>query len=220
MESEPLRTEPGTARDPDGGVTVATPRRRWPGLAVGVGQNLMTVRDRVQWGPIFAGAVIGFVLLLVLTLLGLGIGASAFEPDTDVSDWDTWAGVWGGLSVVVAFFGGGWIAARSAAVGGSFAALLNGLLAGAALLVALLLLTTVGLTNVVGFLGGNLANIADYVNDVADGTATPAERQEAFDAIRDGAWGTLVTVIAALVAAALGGVVGRYERHELVEGTG
>jgi len=197
---------------------IAVPRVASVGTAVGA--NVVNVRDRVQWGPILAGAVAGLATLLVLTVLGLAIGASAFDPDTDLSDWGTWAGVWGGLSALVAFLAGGWIAARTAAVGGSFAGLMNGLIAGATMLLALIILTATGVTNLVGFLGGNLATVADYAANVAQGQATAADAQAAFDNVRDAAWGMLVTIVVALAAAALGGLLGHYERHELIEGTG
>jgi hypothetical protein len=198
---------------------VVTARRAVPTETV-VGTNVVTARDRVQWGPIIAGAVSGLTMMLMLTVLGLAIGASAFEPDTNLSDWDTWAGVWGGLSAVIAFFVGGWVAARTAAVGGSFAGLMNGLMAGATILLVLALLTATGLTNLIGFLGGNLATMADYAVDVAQGETAAADAQAAFDNVRDAAWGTLATLVLALAAAGVGGVLGHYERRELIEGTG
>src|SRR5205823_2414784 len=137
------------------------------------------------------------VALLVLTLLGLAIGASAFDPDRDLSDWNTWAGIWGGLSVLIAFFLAGLVAAQSAAVEGAFAGMANGLLAGATMRAALVVLASVGLTNLVGFLGANLANVARYACDVAQGNAAATDRRAAFDVVRDGAWGTLVTVVVA-----------------------
>ena len=219
MEPTDVSSRANIPDDPTVADVVVT-RRVAGEAAIGVGQNVLPVRNRVQWGPIAAGAVFGLVALLVLTVLGLAIGASAFEPDTDLGDWDTWAGVWGGLSVLAAFLVGGWIAGKTAAVEGSFAALMNGLLAGAAMLLALIVLTATGLTNLVGFLGGNLADIADYAADVAQGEATTPEARAAFDDVRDAAWGTLVTLVVALAAAALGGVLGRHERFDLIEGTG
>src|SRR5688572_20952271 len=94
--------------------------------------NVLPVRNRVQWGPILAGTITALLLMLLLSVLGLAIGASAFEPGTDASDWGTGAGIWGGISAIIALFGGGWVAARTAAVGGTFAGLMNGLMAGAA----------------------------------------------------------------------------------------
>jgi len=166
-----------------------------------------------------AAGVSGLIVLLILTVLGLAVGASAFDPDTDLSDWDTWAGVWGGLSALIAFLVASWVAARTAAVDGWFAGLMNGFMAGAAMLLVLIVLTT-GLTNLLGFLGENLADISNYPVDLAQGESAAADAQAAFDNVRDAAWGTLVTLALAMAAARLGGVLGHYERHELIEGTG
>jgi hypothetical protein len=154
---------------------------------VRVGENLMTVRDRVQWGPIAAGTITSLVTLLVLTVLGLAIGASAFEPGTDASDWGTAAGIWGGTSAIAAFFLGGWVAARTAAVGGRFAGMMNGLMAGAATLLLLLWLTTTGVTNFLGFLGNNIADIAAVASDTVQ-TASPANAEDAQNAATDARW--------------------------------
>src|SRR3954451_25184153 len=53
---------------------VVDARRTWPAQRTVVGENVLTVRDRVQWGPVFAGSVVGLVALVLLALLGLGIG--------------------------------------------------------------------------------------------------------------------------------------------------
>jgi hypothetical protein len=219
MESQDINVGRRMTDDAPVASDVVSARRVAPAGTV-VGANVLTARDRVQWGPIIAGAVSGLISLLVLTVLGLAIGASAFDPGTDLSDWDTWAGVWGGFSALIAFLVGGWVAARTAAVGGSFAGLMNGLMAGATILLVLIVLTTTGLTNLLGFLGGNLASISDYAVNVAQGETAAADAETAFDNVRDAAWGTLVTLVLALAAAALGGVFGHYERRELIEGTG
>jgi hypothetical protein len=219
METADMNIGRRATSDAPASTEVMAARRVTPAGTV-VGANVVTARDRVQWGPIIAGAVSGLIIMLVLTVLGLAIGASAFDPDTDLSDWNTWAGAWGGLSALVAFLVGGWVAARTAAVSGSFAGLMNGLMAGATILLVLIVLTATGLSNLIGFLGGNLSTIADYTVDVAQGEAATADAQAAFDNVRDAAWGTLVTLVLALVAAGLGGVLGHYERRELIEGTG
>lgn len=190
---------------------------------VRIGENVMTVRDRVQWGPIAAGTITSLVTLLVLSVLGLAIGASAFEPGTDAADWGTAAGIWGGISAIAAFFLGGWVAARTAAVGGRFAGVMNGLMAGAATLLLLLWLTTTGVTNFLGFLGNNIADIAAVASDTVQ-TASPANADgavnSAYDEVEKGAWGTLAAVLLALGAAVLGGMVGYNKRRDLIDGTG
>src|ERR671913_1931284 len=73
------------------------------------------MRDRIRWGPIIAGVVAAFAVLLFLTVLGIALGLSALGGDDGARTWGTAAGIWGGLTLLVAFFVGGWMAARSAA---------------------------------------------------------------------------------------------------------
>ena len=227
----------------DGATYVAEPTRaysgspRTTGSGVNIGHNVLEVKNRVQWGPILAGVLTALGTLLILSILGLAIGTSVLEPDTDASDWGTAAGIWGAISAIVAFFLGGWVAAKTAAVDGPFAGLMNGLIAGLATLILLIWLTTTGVTNFLGFLGNNAANIAE----LAPGTvqeAAPADAQEAqttvddaatqvqdtaraaYDDVRNGAWGTLIAILLALGAAALGGRLGANERRELIAGSG
>jgi hypothetical protein len=187
------------------------------------------VRNRVQWGPIIAGSIIGITTLLLLTVLGLAIGASAFEPGTDLGDWGTAVAIWGAVSALIAFFAGGWVAAKTAAVRGSFAGAMNGLMAGAAILLVMVWMTTVGLTNLLGFVGANVGNIAAVTAEVLDdpvdeATEAVEDVQEALPAVtaddvftqaEGAAWGTLIALILALGAATIGGVLGRNEREDL-----
>jgi len=203
---------------PTYGTTTRT--RAWgPAAADYADANAIPVRNRVQWGPIIAGSLISLGILVVMAVLGIAIGASAFEPGTDLSDWGTGAGIYGGISALIAMFVGGWVAAKSAAVGGQYAGLMNGLLAGMTTILTLIVLAALGVDNVLGFLGGNLANITDYAGDVAAGT-DPSAQAAAFDTIKDGAWGTLVALLLGLGAAALGGMLGHNDRADLREGTG
>jgi hypothetical protein len=78
----------------------------------------------------------------------------------------------------------------------------------------LIVATTFGVTNLLGFLGGNLADTMNYVSTVAQ-EGQSVETQEAFDTIRDGAWGTLIVVIITLCAAAVGGLLGRNDQRDL-----
>lgn len=188
--------------------------------------NDLPIRNRVQWGPIVAGTAIALGTLLLLTVLGLAIGTSAFEPGSDASDWGTGAGIYGAISAILAFFAAGWIAAKTAAVDGKFAGLMNGLLAGVLTLLTLLYLTTTGLTNFLGFLGNNVADISgiasDLVNNDVQQTGNEAETvlRSNFDRVQNGAWGTFIALALALGAAALGGLTGFNTRRDLVDGTG
>ena len=109
------------------------------------------MRDRIRWGPIIAGVVTAFAVLLFLSVLGIALGISALGGD-DPQTWGTAAGIWGGLSLLVAFFVGGWMAARAAATLSESDGPLNGFVTGAATLLLLLWLATTALTGALGIL--------------------------------------------------------------------
>lgn len=199
-------------------VTATRPLGRAYTPGIGVGENDFSVRNRVQWGPIIAGSLAALGALLLLTVLGIAIGSSAIEPGADVTDWGTGAGIWGGISALASLFIGGWVAAKTAAVDGPFAGLMNGLMAALATIVALLVAASLGLDNALGFLGGNLSNLANFTQDAtANGQVTT---NGTFNDIEKGAWGTLIALLLGLGAAALGGLLGHHERRDLIDGTG
>jgi hypothetical protein len=142
--------------------------------AVDVDVTEVSLRDHVRWGPIVAGVVSAFAVLLFLTILGIALGISALGGD-DPATWGTAAGIWGGLSLLVAFFVGGWMSSRSATTVAEGDGLLNGFIAGAATLLLLLWLTTTAVTGALGFFASTVADIA--------GAAAPA----AMEAIDQGA---------------------------------
>ncbi|HET8524795.1 MAG TPA: hypothetical protein VFL82_16310 [Thermomicrobiales bacterium] len=226
MESDQGRIEPGVNVPPPGADRVigdthgfaGTVRR--PGFFQGLGEtmlgeNVLPARNRVQWGPILAGTVTNLFLTMLLTALGLAIGASAFEPGTDLTNWGTGAGVWGIVTIIVAFFVGGWVAAKTAAVGGMFSGMMNGLIAGGLTLLFLVVLAASGVANYAGFLGANLNDISSFVQQAANGAAGTART---FNDVKNGAWGTFIGLLVAVVAAGLGGLVGYNKRAALVVG--
>ena len=194
-----------------------------------VGENVMPVRNLVQWGPIIAGVLTAIATLLILTVLGLAIGSTALEPREAGKTAGTAAAIWGGLSAIIAFFLGGWVAAKTAAVGGPGSGLINGLMVGVTILALLLYLTGSGVASIIGTLGsniGDIANIAQSNAGAAQSQAQQAEQQaqqinpqQAFDTVRDSAWGTLAGLILPLIAAAVGGLLGHNKRRDLIEGT-
>lgn len=212
------------------------------------GQNVMTVRNRVQWGPILAGIFSAVVLFLLLTTLGLGIGASAIEPRTAGQNIGTWAAVWGIITAIIAFFLGGWVAAKTAAVGGSFAGLMNGLVVGAATLIFVIWMTATGLGNLFGVIGANVGGILNAAANTAGNTVTTtpvtpnqavsnaqnaanqavnnaqatlaqANNPNTYDTIKNGAFLTFFAMLLPLIAAGLGGLAGQNQREELISGS-
>jgi hypothetical protein len=190
----------------------------YPTTGVAVAETVLPVRNRVQWGPVLAGVAASLTSMLVLTALGLAIGASAFKQGTDVTDWGTWAGIYGIATVLASFFFGGWIAARTAAVGGDFAGLVNGFVAGAASLLALIWLSTTGVANLVGFFGANVRNVTDVVTRNQNLATAAQNAGVSYEDVKNGAWITFVVMVAVLAAAAIGGWLGHHDRADLERG--
>lgn len=205
-----------------------------------VGEDVMTVKDRVRWGPILAGLLTTIASMLVLTILGLALGTSAFKPG-DTHGLGTAAGIWGAISAIISFFLGGWVAAKTASVGGSGSGLLNGFMVGATALALILWLTGSGLGNLLGTVGNNIGEIANVAQDQAQSqgvtttdqqqnqaqdaaqnatNAVKSAAQDNYDSAKNGAWGTLVGLLLALGSSAAGGLAGYNTRRELIQGTG
>ncbi len=250
MESQRTGSyEPGTVTAADGDRIAGSPTgyatgvRGGLGPAIAAGENVMTVRNRVQWGPIIAGLATAIATFLLLTVLGIALGASVLERDASGQEIGTWAAIWGAISAIASFFVGGWLAAKTAAVGGPFSGLINGLMVGATGLILILWLTGTGLGNLFGTVSSNLGDIVNVAQDQAqqEGVTTEDAQQQAqqaqdqaqqagqqteqtlrnsFDEVRNGAWGTFLGLLLPLVAAALGGYLGHNKRRELIEGTG
>jgi hypothetical protein len=204
-------------------------------------EGILPVRNRVQWGPIVAGLVSALTIFILLTILGIGIGASVLDPNRPADDAGIWATIWGALTIIVAFFVGGWVAAKTAAVGGEFGGMMNGVLVGAAGILLVVWLTSTGLGNLFGLLSSNIGDIANLAGQVAQQQGvTPEEAQEeaqdvaaqaeqqveqidpqaAFEAVRNGAIGTFLGLLLPLIAAGIGGFLGHNTRYELATGTG
>ena len=72
---------------------------------------------RVSWGGVFAGVLVAIGLLLLLTALGIAVGISAADPgSTDMSSLGTGAGIWAGVSLLLALFVGGMVSTRVGAI--------------------------------------------------------------------------------------------------------
>ena len=98
----------------------------------------------MSWGAIFAGASIAIALMVLLTILGLAIGATVVEPDSGDSPsgkaFGIGAGIWWALSGILALLAGGWSAGRLAGLRREWEAPLHGLITWAVTTVALVFL--------------------------------------------------------------------------------
>lgn len=82
----------------------------------------------VSWGAVFAGLVLSLIVYLVLSVLGTAIGASAIDPlgeRNPFSGFGVGAGIWAGVTTLLAIAVGGYVAGHLARRSGA----LHGLLA-------------------------------------------------------------------------------------------
>lgn len=185
--------------------------------------DIVQAKNRVQWGPIVAGIVTSIATLLVLTVLGLAVGASAFEPrDVGESVGNT-AAIWGVISVIIALFLGGWVAAKSAAVAGTPSGVLNGLMVGCAMLAILIWVAGSSIGGLLGAVGTNIADITNLAQNQGisaqdvEQQASQLSPQQVFDSVQDSSWWTLLGLLVALIASAIGGAAGHNNRDEVIQ---
>jgi hypothetical protein len=72
---------------------------------------------RVSWGGVFGGVLVALGFLLLMTALGVAVGISAAQPgQADTDTLGAGAGIWAGVSLLVALFIGGWVSTRIGAI--------------------------------------------------------------------------------------------------------
>jgi len=128
--------------------------------------------DRVRWGAVLAGLFTAISTFILLSILGLAIGASAFDPGDTLGGFGTGAGIWSAVSALIAFFVGGLIAARAAAVTGRGNGALNGAMVWLVMIPLALYLVSSGIGTTLRALGGvaatGLQAAAPVVGQVAE----------------------------------------------------
>lgn len=129
---------------------------------------------RTSWGAIFAGTTVVLATQLLLSTLGIGIGASTINPLTEqnpMSGLGTGAAIWFGISTLISLFVGGWVAGRLAGVPLKTDSMLHGLLTwGLSTLLTVYLLTSA----LGGLIGGTAHAIGGAVSTATQGAATAA----------------------------------------------
>lgn len=161
--------------------------------------------ERLSWGAVIAGSVIALVIQFALNLLGISIGVSSINPQygqdsAEPKSLATGAGVWVGLSTLIALFFGGWLAARFAGLPNDLDGMLHGILVwGVVMLISMILLLSgigrvvSGMSNLIGqglHMAGQVAQVATQgVTNVARGVAGAAQSaaQAAGSAVQDAA---------------------------------
>jgi len=106
--------------------------------------DLLSVRSRVSWGAIAAGAMIALSIYIVMTLLGvaLGIEAAVRGADTNLG---AGAAIYSILTLLVAMFFGGWATSRLAVGESKLEAVLYGLILWGTLFLGMVWLLSAGI---------------------------------------------------------------------------
>jgi len=126
---------------------------------------------RISWGAIIAGIAVTLAVQLLLTLLGLAIGASSIDPGAggtpDATTFGTTTAIWWLITTAISIFAGAWVAARLAGMPTRTDSMLHGIItwAAATLLGVYLLTSTIG--SLLGGAFGVLGNVASTVGQSA-----------------------------------------------------
>jgi hypothetical protein len=134
-------------------------------------------RDQVRWGPIIAGLVVALSTQLVLSALGVAVGAGTIgdsgAPRTDTGSVGVGIGIWSIISLLISLFAGGWTAARTAGRMSRNTALLNGAILWASMLALSAWLLSSGVSGAFGVAASNAGSVINQVSQT-NPNAVPA----------------------------------------------
>jgi ABC-type transport system involved in multi-copper enzyme maturation permease subunit len=174
-----------------------------------------SVRSRISWGAILAGAAVSMAIYALLMALGVAVGLSVSD-DVTTETLGTSAGVWGFISIMIALFTGGWVTTQVTTGESRTEAVLYGVVLWATTSVLLIWITTNGTRAGVdaamvlqNMTGGNQATVT------TDDSQSSEERQDAIARAREagkrGSWWAFAGMLASMVAAIGGALVGPVE---------
>ncbi len=131
---------------------------------------------RISWGAIIAGLIVSLVCQILLTMLGVAIGAATIDPLSEQRPMEgigTGAAVWWLVSGLISLFLGACVAGRLAGVPRRGDGALHGVIMwGTATLITILLFTT-ALGN---FMGGAMSMFRNVGTQAAAGQGAPASQ--------------------------------------------
>ncbi|HEX2971366.1 MAG TPA: hypothetical protein VHP11_03485 [Tepidisphaeraceae bacterium] len=180
--------------------------------------------DRVRWSAVVAGLAAALASMVVLSVLGLAIGLTAYDVGERTRPFQIGSGIWAIISMIVSFFIGGWVASRTAVATGDNG-MLNGTMVWAAAIPLMLFLFAGGLTSVMGTAAGTPTGerVIRAATQMPGAEQTPGEQQAPAPSATDvqqtkrtasaAAWWTLVSLLLGLGAAATGGAAGQRREH-------
>jgi hypothetical protein len=169
----------------------------------------------VRWPGVWTGLFIAMGVLVILTALGVAVGATTVSNSGTTQALSKGAAWWGGISFLIALFIGGAVAARW--VTGGLTSVLQGALVWVLAVVAVLYLAgtgislgaqglfaamgTPGLNSAMEQMANNMGQVASQVGTT--GTVNTAQ------SVAPTAWITFIVLCVSAIAAIIGAIVGR-----------
>ncbi len=141
--------------------------------------NLVDVQGMsVSWGGIWGGVLIGMGTLLLLTALGLALGVTAVDADSDAQALGMGAAIWAGISLLLAIYIGGMVSTRIGAIFDTTTGIFEGALVWVLSLLLIVYLAGSGIGIVAGgafkLVGGATQTLGSIVSgttpDISQGT--------------------------------------------------
>ncbi|WP_310424928.1 hypothetical protein [Chamaesiphon sp. VAR_48_metabat_135_sub] len=131
--------------------------------------------DQVRWGPIVAGLAIALSTQLVLSALGVAVGATSIgdsgAPRTEAQGVSVGIGIWSIISLLIALFVGGWTVARTSGRMTRNTALLNGAILWASTLALSAWLLSSGVSGAFGVAASNAGSVISQVRQSSSNNA-------------------------------------------------
>lgn len=161
-------------------------------------------RDRVRWGPIWAGVLVVLTVFIVLQLLFFALGWLDLGFNGAAGTGAT-AGIVTGVLALIAFFVGGLLAGASTMWRGAGDGLLHGVLVWALSVLGILAIALIGGSALLG----PLAQLAgDAAQSGAKAPNVNVDPAQVLNAARQSAGATALSLGLAVAAAAIGGTIG------------
>ncbi len=131
--------------------------------------------SRIKWGAIFAGWVVGLATHMMLTLLGLAIGAWSIDlrQSGAMNGIPLGTGIWTGVSMLIAAFVGGYVAARLAGAFNRMDGVYHGATVWGLNWLAFAWLTTTALSFM---MGGVFSTLGTAIQSISQGVGTAASK--------------------------------------------
>lgn len=132
---------------------------------------------RISWSSVFAGSLIAIVMMIALSLLGLGIGLGTVDPLEEANPakgLGIGSAIWYVVTSLVSIYVGAWIAGRLARTPRLFDGLIHGLLTWSVVTLLTLYFFTSTIGSVLGSAGRLVGNTLGTVGTIAGAGATAA----------------------------------------------